>query len=101
MADFFATSIDGDAMQLGDDGRYFEIIRATRHGMGANAYVSRAVYKDPESSSLDNVLYAYETLTGGDIKIYTDIPVSLRLTICRGNPVTATLFGEDDDYADA
>lgn len=100
MADFFATSIMGSTMQMDDDGKYYGTVLASRHGMGENAYVARAVHKDGTDSSLDNVLCAYKTLSNGDIRVYVDEPVSLRVTICRGNPTTVTTAGEVEEYAD-
>lgn len=47
----------------------------------------RAVHRNSDLE-LDNVLCAYKVLSTGDIRIYVDEPVSLRVTVGRGVPVT-------------
>lgn len=99
--DTFATSINSTAMVRGDDGVYYGMVPASRHNMGTNAFVVRAVYKN-DNIEMDNILCAYETKSNGDILIFADEPVSIRVTIGRGVPLTSSsAMGEGEDYADA
>lgn len=99
--DTYATSISDSSMIRGDDGVYYDTIPASRHGMGTNAFVVRAVYKNADTE-LENVLCAYKTLANGDIIVYADEPVSIRITIGRGIPITtSSMMGEEEDDADA
>lgn len=99
--DTYATSISGSSMMRGDDGVYYGTIPASKHNMGTNAFVVRAVYKNADTE-LENVLCAYKTQSNGDIIIYADEPVSIRVTIGRGIPLaSSSMTGEGEDYEDS
>ena len=98
--DTYATSIAADSMMVDEDGMYYGTVLASRHKLGESAFVVRAVYKDNSDLSQNNVLCAYKTLSNGDIRVYVNEPVSLRVTIGRGIPITTTTTGEDEEHAD-
>lgn len=99
--EIYSTSISASSMMVDDDGMYYGTILASRHGMGTNAFVVRAVHKN-NNTELENVLCAYKTEANGDIKIYADEPVSIRVTIGQGVPLTSlSIAGEGEDYEDA
>lgn len=98
--DTYATSIAASSMMVDDDGMYYGTVLASKHGLGENAFIVRAVHKDNTDLSQNNVLCAYETLSNGDIRVYADEPISLRITIGRGNPITTAIAGEGEEYAD-
>lgn len=97
----YATSIIDESMQMDDDGTYYGTILASRHGLGDNAFVVRAVRRNSSTGIQENVLCSYKTLSNGDIRVYVDEPVSLRVTLGRGDSVAASIAGEDEEYADA
>lgn len=99
--DTFATSISDESMQMDDDGTYYGTVLASRHGLGDNVFVVRAVHRDNTAGTLENVLCSYKTLSNGDIRIYVDEPISLRVTLGRGNPILTSIAGEGETYADA
>lgn len=96
----YATSIIDESMQMDDDGTYYGTILASRHGLGDNAFVVRAVRRNSSTGIQENVLCSYKTLSNGDIRVYVDEPVSLRVTLCRGDSVTASIVGEGEEHAD-
>lgn len=98
--DTYATSISAESMQMDDDGTYYGTILASRHNLGDSAFVVRAVRKDNSDLSQNNVLCFYKTLSNGDVRVYVDEPVSLRVTIGKGVPVTVTTTEEGEEYAD-
>lgn len=97
----YATSINAESMEMDDDGTYFGTILATRHKLGENAFVVRAIRRNSSTGIQENVLCSYKTLANGDVRVYVDEPVSLRITLGRGDSVTASTMGEDEEYADA
>lgn len=96
----YATSIIDESMQMDDDGTYYGTILASRHGLGDNAFVVRAVRRNSSTGIQENVLCSYKTLSNGDIRVYVDEPVSLRVTLGRGDSVSASIAGEGEEYAD-
>ena len=97
----FATSISDESMQMDDDGTYYGTVLASRHGLGENVFVVRAVHRDNTEGTQENVLCSYKTLSNGDIRIYVDEPVSLRVTLGQGNPPLTLTAEEGEEYADA
>lgn len=98
----YATSIAASSMILGEDGLYYGTIPASKHGCGDMAFIVRAVHRDTTAQTQQNVLCAYETLSNGDIVVYMHEPVSIRVTIGRGNPIlTSSSTLEVEEYADA
>lgn len=100
--DIVAVTITSGSMTLDTEtGLYYGTILAEQHNFGANAFIVRAVHRNSDLE-LDNVLCAYKVLSTGDIRIYVDEPVSLRVTVGRGVPVTTNgITGEGDEFADA
>lgn len=96
----YATSIIDESMQMDDDGTYYGTILASRHGLGDNAFVVRAVHRNSSTGIQENVLCSYKTLSNGDIRVYVDEPVSLRVTLGRGDSVIASIAGEGEEHAD-
>jgi hypothetical protein len=99
--DIVAVTISSSSMQLETEtGLYYGTILAEQHNFGVNAFVVRAVYRN-SNLELDNVLCSYKVLPTGDIRIYVDEPVSLRITVGRGVPVeTNSILGEGEENAD-
>nr|DAU64758.1 MAG TPA: hypothetical protein [Bacteriophage sp.] len=100
--DIYAATITDESMMYDEDNKmYYGTILATDHGFGVNAFVVRAVHRDSQLA-LENILCSYKVLSNGDVRIYVDEPISLRVTIGRGVPVSrSTLLEEGDNYADA
>lgn len=86
----YATSVAASAMVQDEDGTYYGTVLASKHNLGENAFVVRAVRRDTTAQTEENVLCSYKTLTNGDIRIYADEPTSIRVTLGRGNPVNAS-----------
>lgn len=99
--DTYATSITDTSMILQDDGTWCGTILAEKHGLGDSAFIIRAVRRNADGK-YENVLCSYQTDSVGNISIYTDEAVTLRVTIGRGIPKKAnSIMGEDEEYADA
>lgn len=99
--DIVSANISASSMQYDETEKlFYGTVLASEHGFGMNAFVVRAVYRDDELC-VNNVLCAYRVETNGDLKVFVDERMSLRLTIGRGVPVTPTNTLEDgDEYAD-
>lgn len=65
---------------LGDDGRYVSTILAETHALGTNVFVAKATHRG-DDLTFENVLISYMVDINGDIKIFADEPISMRLTI--------------------
>lgn len=96
----YSTSVSGASMILGNDGLWYGMIAATKHGLGTDVYIVKAVHKDDTDISLENVLCAYKVDSSGNVYIFVDEPVSIRVTLANTS-VSNSALGEGDDYADA
>ena len=65
---------------LGDDGRYVATVLAETHTLGANVFIAKALHRN-DDLTFENVILSYYVDIEGNIKIYADEPISLRLTL--------------------
>lgn len=98
--EIYSTSVAASSMQLGDDGLYYGTILASRHNLGTDVFVARAVHRDTNMIQ-DNVLCAYEIDTDGNVKIFAHEPTSIRITLAKGTASVTNALGEEEEYADA
>lgn len=98
--EIFSTSVAAASMILGDDGLYYGTVLATKHNLGTDVFVARAVHRNADMTQ-DNVLCSYKVETNGDVKIFVEEPTTIRLTLAKGTASTNSILGEGDEYADA
>ena len=87
--DIYATSISSGSMILGTDGLYYGTVLATKHGLGTDVFVVRAVHRD-DDLNMENVLCAYKVESNGDVKVFVDEPTSIRVTIGKCSMLAST-----------
>lgn len=78
----YLTSVAAGDFILGDDGIYVATILATTHGLGTHVYVPKAVHRS-DDLTLENVMFSYKVEINGDVRIYTDEPTLIRITIVQ------------------
>lgn len=99
--DIYSTSITASSMIRADDGTYYGTVLASKHGLGSDVFVARAVHRK-DDLQVENVLCSYEVTTAGDVNIYVDEPTSIRVTIAKSTPSASNgIMGEGGEYADA
>lgn len=98
--EIFSTSVAAASMMLGDDGLYYGTVLATKHNLGTDVFVARAVHRNTDMTQ-DNVLCSYTVETNGDVKIFATEPTTIRLTLAKGTAPTSNTLGEGEEYADA
>lgn len=78
----YLTSVSAGDFILNDDGIYVATILATKHGLGKHVYIPKAVHRN-EDLTLENVYFTYKVEINGDVKIFTDEPTLIRITIMQ------------------
>lgn len=76
----YVTSVSPANYIRRDDGIYVATILGTTHGLGTAVHVTKSVHRNTDLT-LENVLFSYKVETNGDVKIFTDEPTLIRVTI--------------------